>query len=45
LAFCLRHPEQLQSQKGFFDDFGVEEFFSGSLVDRPSGLKDIATVG
>jgi len=34
----------LQTQKGFLDDFGFEEFFTGSLVDGPSGLKDIAPI-
>ena len=37
--------EGLQPQKGFLDDFGIEELFAGSLVDGSSGLKDIAAVG
>ena len=37
--------ECLQPQKGFLDDFGVEELLAGSLVDGSSGLKNIAAVG
>lgn len=30
----------LQPEGGFFNNHGVKEFFSRSLLDRPPGLKD-----
>ena len=43
-GMCVRDEGSLQSQEGFLDDFGVEEFLSGSLLDGPAGLKHIASV-
>lgn len=44
-GMCVRDEGSLQSQEGFSDHFGDEEFFSGSLLNRSPGLKDIAAVG
>jgi hypothetical protein len=38
VKWTVDEGKSLQPQKGFLDDFGVEEFLACSLVDGPSGL-------